>query len=123
MSNLLKGHPKNANYMIQCDGAKMILIEILRIQDTKSSLSKEIIELLLGCVKQLTDQKKMLQDFLSFSTENLNLLPACLEKCFEISDSWHTCTSEILIFKKLFIEGERNYEGEDPSNRNSRLAA
>lgn len=57
---------------------------------------------------------------MSFSDENLNLLPACLEKCLEVSDSWHTCTSEILLFKKLFVEGEKYYEGESQTERENR---
>lgn len=32
LSNLLKGHPENAKYFIQCDGAKLVLHEIMRLQ-------------------------------------------------------------------------------------------
>lgn len=71
----------------------------------------------LCCIKQVTEHKQIFREFLSFSDENLNLLPACLEKCFEISDQWHTCTSEILLFKKLFSDGERHYNYEDDKIR------
>ena len=72
------------------------------------------------CIKQVTEQKRVFRQFLSFSEENLNLLPQCLEKCFAISDAWHTCTSEIILFKKLFTDGEKYYEGEAPELRAER---
>ena len=50
------------------------------------------------------------------------MLPACLEKCLVISDAWYTCGSEILLFKKLFIDGEHHYEGEDAELRAKRQA-
>ena len=39
-----------------------------------------------------------------------------------ISDAWHTCTSDILLFKKLFTDGEKYYEGEEPELRAEREA-
>ena len=48
------------------------------------------------------------------------MLPQCIEKCLIISDAWHTCTSEILLFKKLFTDGEKYYEGEEPELRAER---
>ena len=42
---------------------------------------------------------------MSFSEENLNLLPQCLKKCFLGSDEWHTCTTDLLLFKKIFNSG------------------
>ena len=80
-------------------------------------MTREISELLLSCIRQVTYQKLNFRDFLSRSDEICNLLPACLEKCFSISDVWHTCTSEILIFKKLFVDGENHYEGEKAEAR------
>mmetsp|Transcript_2750 Transcript_2750/g.3782 ORF Transcript_2750/g.3782 Transcript_2750/m.3782 type:complete len:145 (+) Transcript_2750:327-761(+) len=73
-------------------------------------------------MKEVAYSKPNFRMFLSLGDENLNLLLACLEKCFSISDSWHTCTSEIILFKKLYIDGEKHYEGENTQERESRLA-
>lgn len=35
----------------------------------------------------------------------MNLLPQCLKKCFLGSDEWHTCTTDLLLFKKIFNSG------------------
>ena len=70
----------------------------------------------------MTEEKYIFRQFLAFSDVNLILLPQCLEKCLEISDTWYTCTSEILLFKKLFIDGEKHYEGEEPESRAEREA-
>ena len=88
----------------------------------QTSFAREILELKLSCVKQVTDSKDVFRSFLEFSQENLELLPACLDKCFNLSDQWHSCTSEILLFKKLFIDGEKFYEGEDPEDKEKREA-
>ena len=117
ISNMLKGHPENARYFIQCDGARQVMLEVLRVQEIATGPGREIIELNMCCVKQVTGPKEVFRRFLAFSEENLNLLPACLEKCFAVSDAWHTCTSEILLFKKLFTDGEKHYEGEEPEVR------
>lgn len=117
ISNMLKGHPENARYFIRCDGARQVMLEVLRVQEITTGPGREIIELNMCCVKQVTGPKEVFRRFLAFSEENLNLLPACLEKCFAVSDAWHTCTSEILLFKKLFTDGEKHYEGEEPEVR------
>lgn len=83
---------------------------------------KEVAELLSSCIKEVAYPKENFRIFLQFGDENLNLLPACLEKLFAISDQWHTCTSEIILFKKLYVDGEKHYEGEDSQERESRLA-
>lgn len=57
----------------------------------------------------MTKQKENFRTFLSFGEDNLTLLPACLQKCFEVSDSWWTCTSEILLYKKLFVDDEKQF--------------
>ena len=113
ISNLIKGHHENPRFFIECDGVKLILHEILRIKDTNSVMGRDLIEMTMSCIKRVTEQKDVFRLFLSFSEENLNLLPACLEKCFSISDMWYTCTSEILLHKKLFKDGQRRYNGED----------
>ena len=79
-------------------------------------MARELTELTMSCVKRVSEIKDVFRLFLSFSQENLNLLPACLEKCFLISDNWYLCTSEINLFKKLFKDGERRYYGEDTTD-------
>lgn len=88
------------------------MIEIMRIQDS-SNKSRELSELLSSCIKEIAYKKQTFRQFLQFGEENINLLPACLQKCFAISDSWHTCTSELILFEKLFVDGEKHYEGEN----------
>jgi hypothetical protein len=55
-------------------------------------MARELLEMTMSCVQRVTEQKEIFMLFLSFSKENLNLLPSCLEKCFSISDQWHTFT-------------------------------
>lgn len=89
IANLLKGHPQNVSYFTECNASKMVLKEILRMGNTESY---QLSELLSSCIMQVSQQKHTFHMFLQFSEENLSLLPACLEKCFNISDSWYTCT-------------------------------
>ena len=79
-------------------------------------------ELLVSCIQQVASQKQTFRMFLQFSQENLNLLPACLEKCFTISDAWHTCTQEILLYKKLFIDDykDEQIDGESQNDKDYR---
>ena len=52
LQNLLKGHPDNASYFIQCNGAQMILHEVMRVSTQAGSpVNREIIELTMGCIK------------------------------------------------------------------------
>ena len=85
-------------------------------------MARELLELTMSCLQRITEQKDVFMLFLSFSKDNLNLLPACLQKCFSISDQWHTCTSEILLFKKLFKDGEMRYNGQDAKTIEKREA-
>lgn len=57
ISNLLKGHPENAKYFIECDGARLIMHEVLRLKDSPKGIAREIIELTMCCIKQVTEQK------------------------------------------------------------------
>ena len=97
----------------------MLLSEIMRMGETESF---ELGELLSSCIRQVTNQKANFRMFLSASEDNLELLPACIEKCFNISDTWHTCTQEILLYKKLFIEDDKEelVDGETQSDRDNR---
>ena len=67
ITNLLKGHPENAKYFIQCDGATMILREILRMPNLHTGLAREILEMQMSCVKQVTDPKPIFRSFLEYS--------------------------------------------------------
>ena len=74
------------------------------------------------CVRAVTCNKDIYRKFLSFSEENLNLLPACMEKCLTVSDPWHTCNAEILLFKKFYMDGEAAYEGRESQTKEEKEA-
>ena len=64
----------------------------------------------LGSIRQIANSKPIFRQFLSHSEENLNLLPSCLKKCLTESDEWHTCTTDLLLFKKIFNHGSNLYD-------------
>ena len=97
IANLLKGRAQNSVHFIGNDGPKRVMNEIL-----KPNTTHKIQELCLGSIKQIANSKQTFRQFLSFSQENLMLLPQCLKKCFLESDEWHTCTTDLLLFKKIF---------------------
>ena len=100
IANLLKGRAQNSVHFIGNDGPKRVMNEIL-----KPNTTHKIQELCLGSIKQIANSKQTFRQFLSFSQENLMLLPQCLKKCFLESDEWHTCTTDLLLFKKIFNSG------------------
>jgi len=59
VANLLKGRSQNANHFIQVGGPKSVMTEIM-----KSTSQIEIIELCLGSVKQLANNKMTFKQFL-----------------------------------------------------------
>lgn len=55
----------------------------------KPERSEEVVEMCIGCLKHFADQKALFKMMLSQSEANQRLLPACLQKCLELSDTWH----------------------------------
>jgi hypothetical protein len=84
VANLLKGRTQNSVYFIQHDGPRKVMEYML-----KPECSEEVVEMCIGCLKQFADQKALFKMMLSQSEANQRLLPACLQKCLELSDSWH----------------------------------
>ena len=64
----------------------------------------------MGSIKQIANSRQTFRQFLKHSEDNLNLLPICLQKCFNESDEWHTCTTDLLLFKKIFNNGSNFYD-------------
>ena len=97
VSNLVKGRTQNSSYFIQNDGPRLIMQHMMQ-----QNCSEEVLELCIGCIKQFADQKVLFKKFLLESPANQSLLPGCLLKCLNLSDSWFTCSKEIHLFKKIF---------------------
>ena len=105
IANILKGSSENARHFIQSDGPRKVMQELLRlIKEPTISNEKimEIIELCVSSIKQLANTKQTFKEFLEFSPLNRDLLTQCLQRVFEISDSWFKCTKELTKFNNVF---------------------
>jgi hypothetical protein len=96
ISNLLKGRSQNCSWFLDQDGPTKLMECML-----KKDCPVDVLEMCIAGVKQFADQKSLFVRMMK-NPDNIKLLPLCLKKCMQVSDSWHECTTELQLYKKVF---------------------